>query len=98
MDEGDGTLWLANASKLSCRFLPRGANEDGSLEVKEPEVLFFEEEDFEEEMRETESVIEQLGMNSMNALNTLPFLLQSSAVPFLLYECLCLCLSTPQGI
>ena len=58
MDEGDGTLWLANASKLRCRFLPRGANEDGTMDVRPPEVLFFEEEDFEEEMRETESVIE----------------------------------------
>ena len=52
------TLWLANASKLRCRFLPRGANEDGTMDVRPPEVLFFEEEDFEEEMRETESVIE----------------------------------------
>ena len=58
LDEGDGTLWLANASKLRCRFLPRGANEDGTMDVRPPEVLFFEEEDFEEEMRETESVIE----------------------------------------
>eukprot|EP00438_Fugacium_kawagutii_P036750 Skav205306 [mRNA] locus=scaffold3444:43738:47628:+ [translate_table: standard] len=69
LDEGDGTLWLANASKLSCRFLPRGANEDGSLEVKEPEVLFFEEEDFEEEMRETESVIEHLSQHFVNTLS-----------------------------
>lgn len=60
LDEGDGTLWLANASKLRCRFLPRGANEDGTMDVRPPEVLFFEEEDFEEEMRETESVIEYL--------------------------------------
>mgnify|MGYP002804065722 FL=1 len=60
LDEGDGTLWLANASKLRCRFLPKGANEDGTVNERPPEVLFFEEEDFEDEMRETEGVIEYL--------------------------------------
>lgn len=60
MDEGDGTLWLANASKLRCRFLPKGTNEDGTVNERPPEVLFFEEEDFEDEMRETEGVIECL--------------------------------------
>lgn len=57
MDEGDGTLWLANASKLRCRLLPK--SQERVSEELEPEILFFEE-DFEEEMKETEKVIEQL--------------------------------------
>ncbi|CAK9013806.1 Alpha/beta hydrolase domain-containing protein 17C [Durusdinium trenchii] len=60
LDEGDSTLWLANASKLRCRFLPKTAQDGVHDETLKSEVLFFEEEDFEEEMRETESVIEYL--------------------------------------
>lgn len=64
LDEGDSTLWLANASKLRCRFLPKTAQDGVHDETLKSEVLFFEEEDFEEEMRETESVIECLGVLS----------------------------------
>ena len=64
LDEGDGTLWLANASKLRCRLLPKANNEDGIYEPIETEILFFEEDDFEEELKQTESVLECLEVAS----------------------------------
>jgi len=61
LDEADGTLWLANASNLRCRFLPKSSSEDKNGANSEEEVVrFFEEEEFEEELRDTEKKMEQL--------------------------------------
>lgn len=59
LDEAEGTLWLANASNLRCRFLHVRMEEEEKAAASE-EARFFEEEDFEEEMRQTESIIESL--------------------------------------
>mmetsp|Transcript_7977 Transcript_7977/g.18503 ORF Transcript_7977/g.18503 Transcript_7977/m.18503 type:complete len:619 (+) Transcript_7977:62-1918(+) len=60
LDEADGTLWLANASNLRCRFLPKSSSDDKDGHAADDVVRFFEEEEFEEELQETEASMEKL--------------------------------------
>eukprot|EP00931_Biecheleriopsis_adriatica_P004097 TRINITY_DN105815_c0_g1_i1.p1 TRINITY_DN105815_c0_g1~~TRINITY_DN105815_c0_g1_i1.p1 ORF type:complete len:659 (-),score=121.26 TRINITY_DN105815_c0_g1_i1:2-1936(-) len=55
LDEADGTLWLINAYNLICRALPPKEEEDSGARGTEEMFKFFEEDEFWEELQDTES-------------------------------------------
>jgi len=59
LDEADGMLWLVNAHSLRCKTMPRTSHQENSSNAGEIP-LFFEEDEFEAELREHEAAMEGL--------------------------------------
>eukprot|EP00930_Biecheleria_cincta_P000452 TRINITY_DN10095_c0_g1_i2.p1 TRINITY_DN10095_c0_g1~~TRINITY_DN10095_c0_g1_i2.p1 ORF type:complete len:622 (+),score=136.57 TRINITY_DN10095_c0_g1_i2:31-1866(+) len=59
LDEADGMLWLVNAHNLRCKTTPRAEQQENNSNAGEIP-LFFEEDEFEADLREHEVTMEQL--------------------------------------
>ncbi|CAE8700177.1 unnamed protein product, partial [Polarella glacialis] len=61
LDEADGALWLVNATRLRCRYLPEAADQEVGGTREEEEVMkFFEEDEFAAQMKDHEVSMSRL--------------------------------------